>query len=83
MNPSDFAAFVNALDEDEKNCKTMKAAAAGAAPLPTFSDAAAKALGAGFNMKQIIGAFISGYATGGFAGGVAAVLALIVTPPAP
>lgn len=80
LNPTDFAAFVNALDEDERNCHTMKAAAPGAAPMPTFSDATAKALKAGFNMKQIITAFLGGFATGGFAGGVAAVLALIVTP---
>ena len=81
MNANDLKALAAALDEDEKVCKQMMGATpAAAAANPSFSEATKKALAAGFNMKQIITAFIGGYLTGGFAGGVAAVLALLVTP---
>ena len=84
MNQHDLAKLAAALDEDEKACKTMHGAAPGTlAANPTFTEAARQAIAAGFNMKQIIVAFLGGLATGGFAGGVAAVLALLVSPPTP
>ena len=67
------------LDEDSAECHKMKAAPGGAKD--TLTTATAKAVAAGFDLKSILAAALSGYISGGLSGAIAAVLALLVPKP--
>jgi hypothetical protein len=62
------------LDKDQVECKKMKA---GGPKAETLSSAIGKGLTAGFTLWDLLKAAAVGYATGGLAGAIAAVLALI------
>jgi hypothetical protein len=90
LGSPNFDGFVKALHEDERIHLDRKAEvvplADGEAPRMakgpdervTMTEATHNALSAGFTLTQIFTAFMAGYLTGGFAGGVKAILALIV-----
>lgn len=67
--------LLNLLDEDAKQAHAMHATPGA----ETLSTAIAKAVGVGkHTLKEILAAAVSGYLTGGYAGAIAAVLALLV-----
>ncbi len=68
------------LDEDQRVAAAPRGAGA---HHDTMTTATAKAIGAGFDLKTILAAALSGYLTGGLQGAIAAVLALLIPKPTP
>lgn len=84
LTQAESEALNDCLAEDEQHSKVMRTAAPGAPKSETMSSAIGKGLAKGFSLFELLKVAAVGYATGGYAGAVAAVLAYILNPvPAP